>query len=87
MERIGEMGKERGPEDRKEKRPKHQRDLIQKQQKESKKHGGEELRLRHGSDTNRREPTGLSPRVAASLFIEHHHLLGSVRRKITDAAR
>ena len=87
MERIGEMGKERGPKDGKEKRPKHQSDLIQQQQKERKKHGSEELRLRHGSDTNRRVPTDLSPRVAAGLFLEHHNLLRSMRGEITDTTR
>jgi hypothetical protein len=69
MERIGKMGKERGPEDREKKRPKHQSDLIQEQQKEREKYGSEELRLRHGSDTNRREPADLSVRVATGLFI------------------
>src|SRR4029077_16608001 len=54
MEGKGEMGKECGPEDGEKKRPKHQGDLIQEQQKESKEHGGEDLRLRHRFDTNRR---------------------------------
>ena len=69
MERIREMGKERGLEDGEKKRPKHQGDLIQEQQKESKEHGGEELRLRHGLDRNRTEPADLSVRFAAGRFI------------------
>ncbi len=69
MDRIREMGKERGPEDGEKKRPKHQGDLIQEQQKERKEHGSEELRLRHGSDTNRREPADLSVCVATGLVI------------------
>src|SRR5713101_9439254 len=87
MERKGEMGEECGPEDREEKRPKHQGDLIQEQQKESKEHGGEDLRLRHRLDTNRREPADLSVRFAAGLFIKHHNLLGPVRGEITDVAQ
>jgi hypothetical protein len=87
MERIGEMGQERGPEDGKEKRSKHQGDLIQEQQKEGKKHGSEKLRLRHGSDTSRRKPEDLSSCVAAGLFLKHHNLLRSVCGEITDRAR
>jgi hypothetical protein len=62
-------------------------DLIQEQQKESKEHGGEALRLRHGLGTNRREPADLSVRFAAGLFIKHYNLLGSVCGEIMDAAR
>jgi len=69
MERIREMGKERGPEDGEQKRPKHQGDLIQGQQRGHKELGSEELRLRYGSDTNRREPADLSVCVATGLFI------------------
>jgi len=54
MEWKREVGKECGPEDGEKKRPKHQGDLIQEQQKENKEHGGEDLRLRHRFDTNRR---------------------------------
>jgi hypothetical protein len=63
---------------REEKRPNHQGGLIPEQQKESKKHGSEELRLRHGLDANRRGPADLSVRVATGLFVKHHDLLGPV---------
>jgi len=65
------MGRERSSQHGKEKRPNHQGDLIQEQQKESREHGGEALRLRHGLDTNRREPANLSVRFAAGPFIYH----------------
>ena len=45
MEWKGEMGKECGSEVEEKKRPKQQGDLIQEQQKESKEHGGEDLRF------------------------------------------
>ena len=65
------MGKERGLQHGGAKPPKHQGDLIQEQQKESKEQGGEALRLHHGLDTNRRELADLSVRFAAGLFIYH----------------
>jgi len=87
MEWKREMGKECGPEDGEKKRPKHQGDLIQEQQKENKEHGGEDLRLRHRFDKNRREPADLSVRFAAGLFIKHLDLLGPVCGEITDVAQ
>jgi hypothetical protein len=72
---------------REEKRPNHQGGLIPEQQKESKKHGSEELRLLHGLDMNRSGPANLSMRVATGLFVKHHDLLGPVCREVSDAAR
>ena len=60
------------------KQPKHQGNLIQKQQKESTAHGREPLRLLHGLDMNRGEPADLSVRVATGLFVKHYDLLAPV---------